>query len=251
MEGERERGKEKRLPPLSRRLQRIADCVRPGSRAADIGTDHGYLPIYLYRTGRASHVYACDVREGPLARAAAHVKDYGCTAGVTLRRGDGLSCLEAGEADTVILAGMGGALICRILSEGGHLFEKESPLRLILSPQSEYWRVRRYLQQHACIIEDEHMLVDEGKYYVIMDGVYDPRREAEPYTEAEYYGGKRLIEKKDPVLRRYLTERRALLEQIAGQAAGDPGRMEELNRERALAAQVLSGLCEESRTAPG
>ena len=108
---------------LSKRLERIASFVQPGSRVADIGTDHGYVPIWLVQKGVCPSALAMDVRKGPLERAEEHVEEVGLSGKIELRLSDGLAKLKAGEADTVVIAGMGGKLTCRILEQGRHVWE--------------------------------------------------------------------------------------------------------------------------------
>ncbi len=110
---------------LSKRLERIASFVQPGSRVADIGTDHGYVPIWLVQKGVCPSALAMDVRKGPLERAEEHVEEVGLSGKIELRLSDGLAKLKAGEADTVVIAGMGGKLTCRILEQGRHVGELE------------------------------------------------------------------------------------------------------------------------------
>ena len=130
---------------LSLRLKAVADFVKPGSRIADIGTDHGYVPIYLAQIGRAAGAIAMDVRQGPLERAKEHIREYEGWAiqhagnsrqqdpcAIEARLSDGLKELRPGEADTVIMAGMGGELEIRILEQGRHMWDSVS--HWILSP---------------------------------------------------------------------------------------------------------------------
>ena len=100
---------------LSIRMQAVADMVTPGGRIADIGTDHGYVPIYLVEQNKTDHAIAMDVRKGPLARAGENIVRFGCSDRIETRLSDGLAMLKPGEADTVIIAGMGGLLSIRIL----------------------------------------------------------------------------------------------------------------------------------------
>ena len=92
---------------LSIRMQAVADMVTPGGRIADIGTDHGYVPIYLVEQNKTDHAIAMDVRKGPLARAGENIVRFGCSDRIETRLSDGLAMLKPGEADTVIIAGMG------------------------------------------------------------------------------------------------------------------------------------------------
>ena len=89
---------------LSIRMQAVADMVTPGGRIADIGTDHGYVPIYLVEQNKTDHAIAMDVRKGPLARAGENIVRFGCSDRIETRLSDGLAMLKPGEADTVIIA---------------------------------------------------------------------------------------------------------------------------------------------------
>lgn len=163
---------------LSPRLKAIAAMVEDGSRLADIGTDHGYLPIWLLEEGKIPLAIAMDVREGPLLRAGAHVEEHGLSDRVSLRLGDGFSALSPEEADGAVIAGMGGPLTIRIL-EGGRKTAK-SLRYLVLSPQSELQAVRRYLLEQGYGILAEDMVLDEGKYYTVIKAAYGKKRD--PYT---------------------------------------------------------------------
>lgn len=157
---------------LSRRLATIASFVKPGSRIADIGTDHGFLPIYLVQKGVISHAVAMDIRKGPLARAKEHVEEYGLTEMIETRLSDGLDKLEPGEADTVIIAGMGGPLILEILERGMGVVP--SAERFILSPQSDWSGFRKGLRKLGIVQCREEMVYEDGKYYLITEAKYCP-----------------------------------------------------------------------------
>ena len=149
---------------LSKRLERIASFVQPGSRVADIGTDHGYVPIWLVQKGVCPSALAMDVRKGPLERAEEHVEEVGLSGKIELRLSDGLAKLKAGEADTVVIAGMGGKLTCRILEQGRHVWENwsEGKERLILSPQSEQDEVRHFLEEQGFSKEEIDIKTSRG-----------------------------------------------------------------------------------------
>ena len=102
---------------LSKRLQTVAHQVECGGVAADIGCDHGFTSIYLIEQGLAKHVIAMDINEGPLERAKEHIREYGMEEDIETRLSDGTAKLTPGEADTLLISGMGGALICKILSD--------------------------------------------------------------------------------------------------------------------------------------
>ena len=151
---------------LSKRMDRLASMVTEGSSLADVGTDHGYIPIALVQTGKVSRAIAMDINKGPLERAALHIREQHLEDRITTRLSDGMTALKEGEADTVLIAGMGGALTVHILEGGAHCLA--SVKELILQPQSEIWLVREWLCEHGYKITDEDIVLDEGKYYPMM-----------------------------------------------------------------------------------
>ena len=229
---------------LSKRLRVIASFVEKGAVLADVGTDHGYVHIDLVQRGIVSRAIAMDVKEGPLQRAREHIREYGLTEQIETRLGDGLSRLAPGEADTILIAGMGGPLICRILEAGMETARAASSL--ILSPQSEVGEVRRFLCRFGFRIGDEAMVKDEGKYYVVIKaspvteerqagngGYREAGGEAEcqaglgrtecrdSWDEADWRYGRRLLEQRNPVLLEFLELEKKKYRAIA-QQLGDP-----------------------------
>lgn len=184
---------------LSKRLEMVASLVPAGSRVADIGTDHGYLPICLAERGLCPGGFAMDVREGPLERARAHIREHGLSGMIETRLSDGLARLKPGEADAVVIAGMGGQLMIHILEGGRHMWE--STADFILSPQSDPDQVRRWLEENGFRIQQEDMVLDEGKYYTAM---LVKRGNMNYGREIWYRYGKDLIEKKHPALASFL-----------------------------------------------
>ncbi len=154
---------------ISRRLQAVSAMVTPGGRMADIGTDHAYIPIFLARAGKTEHAIAMDVNRGPLARAQAHIAQAGLGEVIETRLSDGLEALHPGEADSIVIAGMGGPLTVRILQQGRE--KLEGCRELILQPQSEIRAVRRWLEQNAWEIAQEDMVCEDGKFYPMMRAV--------------------------------------------------------------------------------
>lgn len=120
--------------PISKRLLLCAQLVPPGARVADIGTDHGYLGLYLLQNGLAAHVLAADLRPQPLQTAKLHAAKFGFAGQMEFRLSDGLAEIGPDEADTIVCAGMGGDLIVEILSACPWLHKKN--YTLILQPQS-------------------------------------------------------------------------------------------------------------------
>ncbi len=227
---------------LSDRLERIAKTASDMTEGyvADVGTDHGFVPIRLIEMGKAEHVIAMDVRKGPLSRAAAHVKEYHMQNRIEIRLSDGLKELRPNEADTVVIAGMGGELMLRILKDGAHLYD--SVKHYVLSPQSELSLFRHGLEQLGLAIVEEQMLFDEGKYYVILH-VSPGFMQYE--KEYEYRYGADLLKKKDPVLKEFLerelSQEEELLRHLADQKTeGARLRRESLKRELEQTKEALS-----------
>ncbi len=152
---------------LSLRMKTVADMVIPGSRVCDIGCDHAFVSIYLVANGIADRVIASDVRTGPCAIARDNISRWGMDDRIDLRLGDGLGTVEPGETDSIIIAGMGGILITDILESGKAVVGSAG--QLVLQPQSEIEHVRKYIYDNGWNISDEKMLVDAGKYYVVMN----------------------------------------------------------------------------------
>lgn len=146
---------------LPDRLQKIADFIEPGESIADIGTDHGFLPIYLYETGKSPHVILSDIKKGPLEKAKENINKYDPDKVFDIRLGSGLLSIDSGEVDTIVIAGMGGLLIADIL--GTDQQKSKSYQKFILQPRNAQDKLRRWLLENDFLIQDE-TLVKEGKY---------------------------------------------------------------------------------------
>lgn len=221
---------------LSNRLLAAAGMVTKGNIVADIGCDHAYTSIYLCQEGIAPKVIAMDVNKGPLKGAKAHVEDAGLMEQIDIRLSDGLEKLSPSEADTVLLCGMGGLLMIKILSE--YPQTTASMKELILQPQSEQGEVRRFLHKQGYRITKEHMLKEDGKFYVMMRAV--PCAEPQRYEkESEYLYGKLLLEEKNEVLSEFLDREHRLRSDVLAALSGQDTenartRKESLQREFAL-----------------
>lgn len=222
---------------VSKRLAAIGALVTQGNILADVGCDHGYLPIYLLQQSRIPRAIAMDVRPGPLSRARQNIEAYGLLDYIELRISDGLEALGPGEAQTVAIAGMGGPLMEEILRRG------ESRLQgvreLILQPQSHIGDFRRFLRGLPFAVTAEDMVKENGKYYPMMRLA---RKETarEEWEEAEYRYGKYLLRDRHPVLREYLCREEGKLrelEQRLGRAGGK--RLEQIRQDRAYVREAL------------
>jgi tRNA (adenine22-N1)-methyltransferase len=159
---------------------------------ADVGCDHAYVSIALIKRDIAKHVIAMDVRSGPLEIAKKNVEEYGLVTDIELRLSDGLSKLSPMEVDAIVIAGMGGLLVKKILVEGRDVLECECPPELILQPQSDIGEVRKYLHDINYHIVKEMMLIDEGKYYTVIHASYGCEEHYE--SPEDYIYGKCNIE---------------------------------------------------------
>lgn len=180
---------------LTPRLQLLADWVPPGARLADVGTDHAYLPVWLRLHGRVVSAIACDLREGPLARARETGRTWGAD-GIDYRLGNGLAVVSPEEADTIVVAGMGGENIAAILSRapwtagGGHT--------LLLQPQTRAETLRAFLAENGYAIRREALVEDRGVIYPVMEA----GRGEMTLTLGQLYGGAALLH--DPLGDRYI-----------------------------------------------
>lgn len=155
---------------LDERLQTIAAFVRPGSRMADVGTDHGYLPVYLVHEAICPCAIAADLRSGPLEAARRHVSAAGLSERIVLRLGDGLAPVAPTEVDDIVIAGMGGETIVGILAAAEWV--RDTRLRLILQPMTRAEELRRYLLFHGFTIETERLVVDGRHLYPVLVAAY-------------------------------------------------------------------------------
>jgi len=198
-----------RSETLSLRLRRAAEMVSEGGRFADIGTDHGYLPIYLVNSGRSPGGIAADVNEGPLEKAREHIKENHLENRIDTVLSDGLSRVDTRGLNSLIIAGMGGQLMIRILGEGSAF--KRGLQEMILLPQSDADMVRRFIYENGFHIDAEDMVFEDGKYYVLIKAV--PGREEIP-SETELLYGPCLIRGRNDTLRQYLERERLIHEEI-------------------------------------
>ena len=145
------------------RIKAVLNFVRRGSRVADVGADHGYLSLELIKSGRASRVIATEKNQHPFE---ALSKNISGVAEIEARLGDGLTILTAGEVDTICIAGMGGALIVKILEESPEVVQ--AARSLILQPMNATDKVREWLAAHDWTIADEDLAESAGIIYEII-----------------------------------------------------------------------------------
>lgn len=183
---------------LSRRLQAIADLVPAEARVIDVGTDHAMIPVWLAQTRRVVHVWASDIRTGPLQSANRLIDETDTGDVVETRLTDGLQGFGPEDGDTVIIAGMGGETMVSILSEAPWTVHGTL---LILEPQSKQDILRRWLFENGYVILRELLVKDAGRIYPIL---LAKAGTPEPYSDAEYLTGLFQCISDDPLFYDYL-----------------------------------------------
>ncbi len=193
---------------ISERLKLIASFVKKEACVCDVGTDHAYLPLYLSKTGKAQRVIATDIKEKPLENAKNNVLQSG-EKNIELRLCDGLFSVKQGEADTVIIAGMGGEVISGIIDRCEWI--KDEKIHLILQPMTSPEILREYLYLNGFEIIEEKTLVENGKIYSVISAFFiGVKTEREP---SFYYIGK--VDIKDIYGKQYIEKQYKRCKQCA------------------------------------
>lgn len=219
---------------LSPRLGLIAGLVEQGSVVADVGTDHGYVPVWLLQNGIVTHAVATDIHAGPLARAKQIAANYGLLQSIRLVLCDGLQGVSPHEVDTVVIAGMGGETMISILEAAPWT---RTDTRLILQPQSKQPELRAWLYDHGYRITGEHLVWDAGKLYAVLTA--QSGTESMPDTAALYAGEAKLHSNKQ-LLHSYLEREGQKLAGLAEKLANS--KREEDVRRRAEYIDAAAGM---------
>ena len=196
--------RELRLQP---RLQCIADCVPHGARLADVGTDHGYLPVWLLQRGRIERAIASDINAGPLEHAMATAATYDVSERLDFRLCAGLDGVMPDETDTVVISGMGGETIISILQDADWDWRGHT---LLLQPMTKAELLRRFLMENSMCIKSERLVRDKGEIYAVIEA---RAGQGAPLTNAEAWCGVGLL--RDPLYRAYAQDRIRKLERAA------------------------------------
>lgn len=164
---------------LTPRLLKIAQLVPKGSRLADIGTDHGFLPIYLLKNNIISFAVCSDIKKGPLANAEKNIKKHGFEKKTRLCLADGLAGILPNEADVAVIAGMGGEMIASILENG----IPEGINSFFLQPMRNVDLLRRKIHLLGLKITYEMLVKEKDKFYII---ICAEKGEEKPWKDDEY-----------------------------------------------------------------
>ncbi|HBF4284993.1 tRNA (adenine(22)-N(1))-methyltransferase [Clostridioides difficile] len=222
---------------LTDRLLEIASLVSDGKKIADIGTDHGYIPVYLLKEGKVPFAVLADVNKGPLDNAHKEVIQNNLLDKVDLRLGSGIEILEIGEVEEVIIAGMGGILISELLEakkEVAHNVEK-----LILQPMQAQEELRYYLLNNGYEILEEVLVREDFRIYEIIVAKYTGKNtiiEDEIYYEV----GIKLLENKDSLFNDFIEKKIKTYSSIVNKLEGKNG--EAIDKKRKESEVVIKKL---------
>ncbi len=192
---------------IKNRLYTVSTLVPNGARVADIGCDHGHLPIYLMREGISPLCIASDINEKPLEAAKANIKKVGFP--IDTRLGAGLSTIKEDEVDCITIAGMGGEVIASILEDASWI--KSDKYTLILQPMTSADALRRYLCENGFSIEKELACTDSGKIYSVISARFSGEFSLE--DDAFYRTGR--LDATDEVARKYIEKQLKIVEKLA------------------------------------
>jgi len=188
---------------LKGRLAIISNKIPRCNIVCDIGTDHAYIPIYLLKKGICRKAIVTDVNQGPIAIAQRNIKEYQLEKFIVTRIGDGLDPLKDNEADIIIIAGMGGKLIERILSDG--ISKAKSAELLILQPMNSEEIVATWLYENRFEIVDEELVKEGTKIYNIKAAKWTDKQNE--FNEAELYISNKLASNKNTLLYEYISKK--------------------------------------------
>ena len=225
---------------LTDRLLKIASLVSDGKKIADIGTDHGYIPVCLLKEGKVPFAVLADVNKGPLDNAHKEVIQNNLLDKVDLRLGSGIEILEIGEVEEVIIAGMGGILISELLEakkEVAHNVEK-----LILQPMQAQEELRYYLLNNGYEILEEVLVREDFRIYEIIVAKYTGKNtiiEDEIYYEV----GIKLLENKDSLFNDFIEKKIKTYSSIVNKLEGKNGEaIDKKRKESEVAIKKLENL---------
>jgi tRNA (adenine22-N1)-methyltransferase len=200
---------------LSHRLETVSSFIPKGSKIADIGSDHAYLPCYAIEKELASFAIAGEVVEGPYQSALNQVRDSELEERVSVRKGNGLEVLSQGEVDCVTIAGMGGTLISTILENGKQ--KLKGVTRLVLQPNVSAISIRKWLLENGWELVAEKILEEDKKIYEVLVAERGDTRKPYSNMEKELLLGPFLMKEKSEVFIKKWRQEAEQWKKICGQ----------------------------------
>ena len=220
---------------MNKRLELIASILPHGRGFADVGTDHGYLPVYMAQHGYSGKIIASDINEGPLSTAVASARQAGVGDRICFRLCDGLDGCGSEELDTVVIAGMGGDTICGILDRADWVMSHD--ILLILQPMTKAEVLRYWLTNNDFAICGEWLIEENGEIYQILSARFGART---PLSDAELFTGKYELAVGNAL---FPVQLAALIKRFERAAAG-MSKAPRMRGRQKLTAEILNGLYE-------
>lgn len=220
---------------MNKRLELIASILPHGRGFADVGTDHGYLPVYMAQHGYSGKIIASDINEGPLSTAVASARQAGVEDRICFRLCDGLDGCGSEELDTVVIAGMGGDTICGILDRADWVMSRD--ILLILQPMTKAEVLRYWLTNNDFAICGEWLIEENGEIYQILSARFGART---PLSDAELFTGKYELAAGNAL---FPVQLAALIKRFERAAAG-MSKAPRMRGRQKLTAEILNGLYE-------
>lgn len=220
---------------MYKRLELIASILPHGRGFADVGTDHGYLPVYMAQHGYSGKIIASDINEGPLSTAVASARQAGVEDRICFRLCDGLDGCGSEELDTVVIAGMGGDTICGILDRADWVMSRD--ILLILQPMTKAEVLRYWLTNNDFAICGEWLIEENGEIYQILSARFGART---PLSDAELFTGKYELAVGNAL---FPVQLAALIKRFERAAAG-MSKAPRMRGRQKLTAEILNGLYE-------
>lgn len=220
---------------MNKRLELIASILPHGRGFADVGTDHGYLPVYMAQHGYSGKIIASDINEGPLSTAVVSARQAGVEDRICFRLCDGLDGCGSEELDTVVIAGMGGDTICGILDRADWVMSRD--ILLILQPMTKAEVLRYWLTNNDFAICGEWLIEENGEIYQILSARFGART---PLSDAELFTGKYELAVGNAL---FPVQLAALIKRFERAAAG-MSKAPRMRGRQKLTAEILNGLYE-------
>lgn len=229
---------------ITKRLERVASHISKGSIVLDIGTDHGYIPVFLVKKGVSPSAIAADVNKKPLDKAKELIAENKMNDKVETRLGSGFEIIKDGEVDEVIIAGMGGVLISDLITAAGELPKKLK--KLVLQPMQAQKELRKYLLKNGYEIIEEELVKEDGRIFEIIVVEYKGQDFSDGMEEIDFEISKKHRNQNNPLfiefLERKIHEEESILEKIKGKETKEVNEKREICKKRL---EVLRGILED------